>query len=303
MAKVETPAVDCVLDQRAMLGETPFWSEAEQALYWINCEAEPALQRFDPRTGKNQVWAMPERIGALALSECGGVIVALASGVFSCDLASGRLRCMARNAASNLALHEGKCDRQGRFWIGSLDQGLTGLERATEAVIHRLDGGRLSVMIRGIRVVTNGLAWSPDGRRMYWADSTGREIFVADYDGETGTPRNQQSLATVEKQAGIPDGAAVDADGGYWTALFRGSRLRRYTSRGRVDREVQLPISQPTMLAFGGRDFRTVYLTSTRVRLPTDDDSMNGGLFALDLGVQGLPEPLFRHRPVDVSQI
>jgi L-arabinonolactonase len=297
MARRETPAVDCVLDQRAMLGETPFWSEPEQALYWINCEAKPALQRFDPGTGKNRAWAMPERIGALALSESGGVIVALASGVFSCDLVSGQLECLARNAADNLALHEGKCDRQGRFWIGSLDQGPASLGHVTRAVIHRLDGGHLSIIIRGIRVVTNGLAWSPDGRRMYWADSASREIFVADYDVETGTPLNQQLLATVEKSAGIPDGAAIDVDGGYWTALFRGSRLRRYTDQGKVDREVQLPISQPTMLAFGGRDYRTVYLTSTRVRLPPEDDSMNGCLFALDLGVQGLPEPLFRRRP------
>src|ERR1700722_513047 len=292
MTKRESPAVDCVLEQRVMLGETPVWAELEQALYWINCEPEPALQRFDPATGKNRTWAMPERIGGLALTDSRGILVALASGVFSFDQAGGGFNCLAKNSSDHLALHEGKCDRQGRFWIGSIDRGSTGRQR--RAVLHRLDDGHLAVMISDIGVVTNGLAWSPDGRRMYWADSGGRDIFVADYDVDTGTPMNKRLLATVERSAGGPDGAAMDVDGGYWTALFRGSVLRRYTERGKVDREIQLPISQPTMPAFGGRDYRTVYVTSTRVQLPEGDSSKNGCLFALNLDVQGLPEPLFR---------
>jgi L-arabinonolactonase len=294
MTKRESPAVDCVLEQRVMLGETPVWSELEQALYWINCEPEPALQRFDPATGKNRTWGMPERIGALALTNSRRILVALASGVFSFDLASGGFTCLARNDSVHLALHEGKCDRQGRFWIGSIDRSSTRTSRPRRAMLHRLDDGYLTVMISDIGVVTNGLAWSPNGRRMYWADSGGRDIFVADYDVETGTPMNKRLFATVERSAGVPDGAAMDVDGGYWTALFRGSVLRRYTERGEVDREVQLPISQPTMPAFGGSDYRTVYLTSTRVQLPEGDSSKNGCLFALDLNVQGLPEPLFR---------
>ena len=294
MTKRERPAVDCVLEQGVMLGETPVWSELEQALYWINCEPEPALQRFDPATGKNHAWAMPERIGAMALTNSRWILVALASGVFSFDKASGGFGCLAKNDSDHLVLHEGKCDRQGRFWIGSIDRGSPGIDRPRGAVLHRLDDWYLTVMISGIGVVTNGLAWSPDGRRMYWADSGGRDIFVADYDLDTGTPRNQRLFATVERSAGIPDGSAIDVDGGYWTALFRGSVLRRYTERGDVDREVELPISQPTMPAFGGGDYRTVYLTSTRVQLPENDSSKNGCLFALDLGVQGLPEPLFR---------
>ena len=294
MVKRERPAVDCVLEQSAMLGETPVWSELEQALYWINCEPEPALQRFDPASAKNRGWAMPERIGAVALTNSRAILVALASGVYSFDQAGGGFSCLAKNDSDRWPLHEGKCDRQGRFWIGSIYRGATGVDRSRGAVLHRLDEGHLTVMISGVGVVTNGLAWSPEGRRMYWADSGGRNIFVADYDVDTGTPMNQRLFATVERSAGIPDGAAIDVDGGYWTALFRGGVLRRYTQRGDVDREVELPISQPTMPAFGGSDYRTVYLTSTRFELPEDDSSKNGCLFALDLGVQGLPEPLFR---------
>jgi L-arabinonolactonase len=294
MIKKETPTVDCILHQPVMLGETPFWSQAEQALYWINCEPHPALQRFDPATGQNKVWGMPERIGAVALTESSGIIVALASGVFAFDRDTGGLAPLANNEAAHLVLHEGKCDRQGRFWIGSLDQGFLNTGHATGAVFHRLDDGHLSVMIRGIEIVTNGLAWSPDGRRMYWADSRTQEIFVADYDVETGTPLNQRLFAKIEESAGLPDGAAMDVLGGYWIALFQGGALRRYTPDGTIDREVQLPISQPTMPAFGGRDYRTVYLTSTRHGLAEGDDSKNGCLHALDLGVQGLPEPLFR---------
>lgn len=296
MATKETPATECVLSRPVMMGESPVWSHAEQVLYWINVDGEPGLQRFDPSSGANSTWAMRERLGGMALGSSGTVLLALASGIYRYELGSGALTCVARNEAKHLALHEGRCDRQGRFWIGSLDVGFFETGVPSGAVFHRLDRDRLSVEVRGIALCANGLAWSPDGRCMYWADSSTRQIFAADYDVDSGTPRNQRLFATIEETAGMPDGAAVDVDGGYWIALFQGGALRRYTPDGKLDREVQLPISQPTMLGFGGRDLKTAYVTSTYYGLDADESARgaNGCLFALNLGVQGVPEPLFR---------
>ena len=141
-------------------------------------------------------------------------------------------------------------------------------------------------------LVGNGLAFSPDDRFMYWSDSRQGRVFAFDYDIETGSAWNRRLWLETDDSMGRPDGAAVDADGCYWSARFRGSRVIRFTPDGRIDREVQLPVSQVTMCAFGGSDLKTLFITTAAEHLEAPEP-LAGGIFALDAGVAGLPEPHF----------
>lgn len=296
--------VDCVLAAGAQLGETPTWSLAEQVLYWIDMGAwaedgsgvAPSLNRFDPASGATRSWPLAEPIGAFALRD-GGALLALSSGLHDFEFATQRLQLLQASGfdAAQLRYNDGRCDRQGRFWIGQAQQRIgADLPRGLGA-LSRYDGRSLRAMIPGI-TVSNGLAFSPDGRTLYYADVLQWRVYACDYDierGEPGPPRQFLSFP----QGVVPDGAAVDAEGGYWIALYNAGKVARYWPDGRFDREIRLPVSCPTMLAFGGADLGTLYITSASHRLTAAqraEQPLAGGIFSCRPGVRGLAEPLFR---------
>jgi sugar lactone lactonase YvrE len=285
--------VQCVVEAGADTGGSPVWSGAEQALYWVDIPGRK-LYRYDPSTCESDSWDMPAAIGCVALRAGGGLLVALQTGLFGFDPAQGALQHLAAPPydPAGARFNDGRCDRQGRFWVHSMAQ-----PPDRSGQLYRVAGDScMHALVAGLMVGT-GLAFSPDGRTLYHSDShrSVQTIWAWDLDPDDGAIGNRRVFATTHDLAGRPDGAAVDADGCYWTAAHDGWQLIRYTPQGKVDRTIRLPVRRPTMLAFGGRGLDVIFVTSMRPRRddPPAEQPLAGGLFALAVGIQGLPEPRF----------
>ncbi len=287
-------AFECVGDIRHNLAEGPVWSVREQVLYWVNIR-EPAVYRYDPVSRDVGTWRMPAFVGSLAVCEGGGLLVALQGCLARLNLASGQLETMVsiEPEIPGNRCNDGKCDRQGRFWIGTMNEASRGGRIGS---LYRFDADRRLTNIRGGIEIPNGLAWSPDSRIMYFTDTFDRRIFAYDFDRDSGEISACRVLAEFPEGAGVPDGATIDADGFFWTAIYGGGRLHRYAPDGRLDRVVPLPMSQPTSCAFGGVGLDILYVTSASQRLTPEalmHEPLAGAIISVDVGVRGLPEPAF----------
>jgi sugar lactone lactonase YvrE len=192
--------------------------------------------------------------------------------------------------------NDGKCDPLGRFWAGTIWEP----RDAPKAALYCLSRGKLAKKADGI-TTSNGLAWSPSGRTMYWSDTKAHVIHAFDIDVMDGEPSGQRVFARFEPRregeplssyGGRPDGAAVDAEGCYWVAMFEGQRVLRLSPEGEVLAEVRLPVRCPTMPCFGGDDLKTVFVTTARQNRPPAelaDQPLAGCVLAFDVEVPGLP--------------
>ncbi|TMG81932.1 MAG: SMP-30/gluconolactonase/LRE family protein [Betaproteobacteria bacterium] len=284
---------ECALDIKASLGECPVWSVDEQALYWVDINA-PSLNRLDPATGLNTTWPMPQSIGCFALREQGGFVVALRDGIWLASR-NGKLERKVAEAPYDPAHHrfnDGRADARGRFWAGSMNENRDG----STAVLYRFDPDTRLTPVVGNVTVCNGLAFSPDRRTMYHADTPTLEVAAYDFDIDAGTIANRRVFARFSGATDRPDGGAVDSEGCYWSAFYRGGKVVRLSPQGERVAEYAVPAMCPTMCAFGGLDLKTLYVTSARqmrepdelVRLP-----LSGGIFAMRVDTPGMPEPKF----------
>lgn len=283
-----------VLDFQATLGECPLWSVAEQVLYFVDIK-RCRINRYDPATGALGTMELPEEVGCIGLTEGGGFIAGLRSGLWLID-ADGRLRKkLADNPEDQLIsrFNDGGVDPAGRFIAGTVDEtrekGIASLYRYDSRGLTRLAGELLT---------SNGVAFSPDGRRLYHSDTLRYTLYAYDYDPATGEATNRQVFARFgsETDKGRPDGGAVDADGCYWTALFEGGRVQRYAPDGALLAEYPVPAKCPTMIAFGGPDLKTLYCTSASIGRPDEELAeypLSGALFSMRIDVAGLARPLF----------
>jgi L-arabinonolactonase len=285
--------VDCVLDWKAELAEGPVWDPEERVLYWVNIK-DREIHRFDPATGHDRHWKAPADVGSLALRRDGGMIVALKTGFFFFDPPSSFSPVAEPEPdLPDNRFNDGKTDRQGRFWAGSL---YDPDETKPTGSLYRLDTD-LSChrIVEGI-FASNGLAFSPDSATAYYADSRRRTVWAWDFDRDDGTLRNRRIFIELSGSDGVPDGAAVDADGGYWLTQPPAGRVVRYDPRGRIDRVIAMPVSQPTCVAFGGSRMDTLYITSAKYRMPPEKlsrEPLAGAIFATYPGVTGLPDARF----------
>ncbi len=283
----------CVLDIGAALGESPVWSVDEQVLYFVDINA-PSLNRFDPASGHHAAMPMPSSIGSFALRRRGGFIVALRDGVWLAER-DGMLTRKVADAPYDPAHHrfnDGRCDLQGRFFAGSMNEA----RDANTAQLVRIDADFTCTQVLGDMMISNGLAWSPDGRTMYHADTPTRTIRAFDYDAATGMPSRPRDFARFDGATERPDGGAVDSAGNYWTAFFRGGRVVKLSPRGEILADYPVPAMCPTMCAFGGPDLCTLYVTSARADRDADELARfprSGGVFALNVDTPGRPEPRF----------
>lgn len=283
--------VECALRWEATLGEVPVWASRDGLLYWVDIRA-PALHALNLATGANRSWPMPEAIGAVAIHAKGGLLLALASGLARFDPAHAALTPIQPIEADNPTsrLNDGRCDRQGRFWVGSMDRsnpnGGSLYYYHPDGSLHRLFGGIQ---------IPNGLAVSPDGGVLHFCDSPTRRLTRHALDAETGALGPSSPFATCEPPGG-PDGAVFDADGCLWVAHFGGARVTRFTPDGRIDRVIPLPVPCPTACCFGGSGLDTLFVTTARIGLGEDAlraAPLSGSIFAISTGVRGLPEPEF----------
>jgi sugar lactone lactonase YvrE len=286
--------VACALDCRSLLGEGPLWDIATQSLYWVDIKRRE-IHRFQPATGRDEQWSTPEDVGSLALREQGGVVVAMKSGFHFFDPSTRQFTAIANPEADRPEnrFNDGKPDRQGRFWAGSMHDA----ERKPSGALYRLDIDlSCKRMVDGV-ICSNSLCWSPDGRRMYYADSYQHCVWVWDFAIESGEIANRRVFIEIPKQDGEPDGATVDAEGGLWLAQWGGWRVARYDPAGKLERTVRLPVAKPTCPMFGGPDLDTIYVTSASIQLTAAeqrDQPLAGSIFAFQPGIRGLPEARFR---------
>lgn len=285
----EHPQVDCVLPIGAELGEGILWCERTDTVWWVDIRA-PSVNRFNPTTGANTAYPMPEPVGCLALGQDGRILAALASGLAWLDPATGTLTDFTRIEADEprTRLNDGRCDRQGRLWVGSMNRAPEGPGGAFYCATA---DGALRRVIDKVGV-PNCTAFSPDGRTMYFADSPTRKIRAWDLDPSTGEISNERLFAQIADDEGVPDGGTVDAEGHLWVAQWGGSQLSRFRPDGTRERTLPVPVRRPTCMAFGGPNLDILYITSARTGL-TDPRPEEGGLLAVRTGVKGLREARF----------
>jgi L-arabinonolactonase len=280
--------VECAVQCADKLGECALWDERAQRVWWVDIRG-PTLKNFEPARGKLAEHALPEVIGSFAFRVGGGLLAALKSGLFFFDMKSGALEPVARpeEQLSENRFNDGRCDRAGRFWAGTMSDA----KREPLGSLYRLDTDRSCTRVREGVVVPNSIAWSPDSRTMYFADTHRKTIWAYDYDLASGAITKERVF--VDASPGRPDGSCVDAEGCLWNAEYGGWRLVRYTPNGKVDRVIELPVQNPTCCCFGGADFDTLYVTSATQRLTPEElakQPLAGSLFAVRPGVKGLPE-------------
>ncbi|HEX4377549.1 MAG TPA: SMP-30/gluconolactonase/LRE family protein [Steroidobacteraceae bacterium] len=294
--------IEPVWDYAAQTGESPTWSQRDQSLYWIDIQ-QPALHCLRPDRSQHRQWDMPAEIGCFALHVDGEhAIVGLRTGVFKLSLATGALDHLAEAPfdPSLYRFNEGACDSTGRFWLGTMFDP----KRASDAA--RPDQPWHSYMTReGLRthrdfaVVPNGLAWNANDDTMYVAHSQQGIIYAYEFDASIGRLGKRRIFATVPRELGVPDGGTIDAEGGYWSALHGGARLRRYRADGELDFDLPLPVSLPTMCAFGGPRYDTLYITSASAGMDAaqrEREPWAGKLLCVQLSMCGRPPGLFCQR-------
>ena len=284
-------AVEPVGDVTAALGEGPYWVPEDDCLLWVDIEGARLHRTYFP-SGET-VTDSPGPVSAAFPAVGGGILIAGGAALTLLFPAERGGQWVARTIADTPAregirFNDAGVDPAGRVWAGSMH--MTEAEPVGE--LYRLDaGGRLNPVVKNV-TVSNGLGWSPDGSRMYYADSPLRRVDVFDYDPATGEAFARRAFADLSEAEGVPDGLTVDADGCVWVAMWGGSALRRLTPEGQPDAVLPVPVSQPTSCAFGGPGLADLYITSARVGL-TDDQlaaqPLAGRLLHARPGPVGLP--------------
>ena len=290
------PSVECVVPGGALLGECPVWSGREGLLYWVDIEGR-AIHRYDPARGVDEQRPVPGRPGSIALTADPGQLLVAAENrlaFFDWGREAWTEWVVLEPEGTGNRLNDGRCDPAGRFWVGSMfDPAAAG---RFSGILHRVAPDGEAMAVRRKVGVANGLAFSPDGGTMYWADTARETVWAYDYDVATGAALRERVFLDFGPLPGRPDGACVDQDGCYWIACVHGWAVLRVRPDGVVDRRIELPVEKPTMPAFGGSDLRTLFVTSigrggSAPGAPGQREA--GGLFALEPGTGGLPEPSF----------
>ncbi len=305
------------------LGEGVLWCDRDEVVYWTDI-ARSQLWRYRPADGTVTTWPMPERLAAIALCEAEGwLLLALASRLAFfqpernelrnvLDLvvpAAGRLPMnpAPRGAGQRPAppviappdcrANDGACDRQGRFVFGMLHEPTAGPKQPIAPFLRLNADFTLDILPLPTVAISNSIAFSPSGERMYFCDSLQKQILQCDYGDTLGPAR---LFVDLRDEPGEPDGSAIDAEGALWNARWGDARVVRYRPDGVEDRSLPMPVSQPTRPAFGGGARQTLYITSAHEGLDAAArarDPLAGHLFAYDSGTAGLPEPRFAGNP------
>jgi sugar lactone lactonase YvrE len=285
----------------SVLGESPLWHPAEQVLYWCDIPGH-ALNCYDPTCGVHERWPFDTDVACCAPLMEGGLLLALRSGLVRFDPASGESHPLidAPYDTATERFNDGKADPQGRLWVGTIHD-----LREPKAALYRYMSGRIE-RIAGDITVSNGLAWSPDARTLYWADTKAHAVYAFDFERAGGAITNRRVFAQfafktpdqdLSTYGGRPDGAAMDVEGHYWCAMFEGARLLRIAPDGRIVREVPLPVRCPTMPCFGSADLKTLYITTAREKRAADElarEPLAGCVLQMRVEVPGLPANVAR---------
>jgi sugar lactone lactonase YvrE len=291
------------------LGESPFWHPLEQQLYWVDIAAK-LICRSNVFMGTVQTWAMPSEPGCIAPAHDGGLVIALRDGIYLAGEWGGELRKIAQldYPIATTRANDGKCDALGRFWVGTYYEPRDLPCAALYCVDARGHGDVHVRQMASQSQVANGLAWSPDNKTLYWADTGGGVVHAWDWEASSNVKSRQRDFAQFPVKPagwqvgqygyyGRPDGAAVDSAGNYWVAMYEGARVLQIAPTGDVIADIATPAQCPTMLCFGGDDLQTLYLTTARQKRPETELEIypqSGCVFSMRVSVPGLPVNFFQ---------
>jgi len=282
-----------VCDAQATLGEGAIWHPVHQRLNWLDID-RGLLFEFDPGSRQNESWQLPAKVGTVVPAAHGGFLVALQTGIHHFNPANGQCRLLVNPITDpSIRFNDGKCDPSGRFWVGTLHMG----GQKNKAKLYRYDpDGTLSVMLEPVSN-SNGIVWTSDARTLYYVDTPTSTIQAFDFDREHGSITNQRVAIRIPPEQGMPDGMTIDANDHLWVALWGGGCVHCYDPlSGKLLYKVTVPAPHTTSCAFGGPDLNTLYITSARAELPSDQLAaypQSGGLFAVQLPVAGVPAHCF----------
>ena len=293
-----------VTTQPCALGESPFWHPTEQQLYWVDIPGQQ-LHRCNVFMGSVESWAMPSEPGCIAPAASGGLVIALRDGIYRAHQWGGALQLLAaaQHDTTTTRFNDGKADPSGRFWAGTMFEPRT----AASAQLFSLDGGALQVKVSHA-TIANGLAWSPNAKTIYWADTPTHTVRAWDWNQHTNTMSGERVFKQwpgkpagwqfgTAGYGGRPDGAAVDVEGNYYVAMFEGARLCKLSPSGQELASIDLPALCPTMPCFGGDDLKTLYVTTAsyqRSAAELQAFPQSGCVFSARVDVPGLPVNFYR---------
>lgn len=290
------PAVECVLRAGAAVGEGAVWCAESRRLLWVDVWAR-RLHRYDPATGLDQHWALPQRVGCVAPAGPDQAMLGLESGLYLFTFSRAELRVHALLAHPDQnRCNDSTLDTHGRLWCGTMH--LQGLKGPSSGELYVLDGEGAPRRHLGGLGLPNGLACAPDGKRLYLSDShpAVNRVWSFELDPASGALGARSLFLDCAAMPGRPDGATVDADGCYWLAATDGWEVLRVTPDGRIDRRIALPVAKPSKVAIGGARLDTLFITSIAATLGEEERAaqpLAGGLFAVHVGPIGVAGPRF----------
>ena len=284
---------ECVWPVGAQLGEGPCWSAAEEAVWFVDIKGR-AIHRYHEPTAQTRSWRAPSEPGFILPARDGSMVAGLKSGLHRFNPATGEFKLMqvVEPQAPNNRLNDGFVAQDGHLWFGSMDDN----EKDPTGALYQLVKG-------GARrrddkyVITNGPTESPDGRTLYHTDTLQKVIYVFDK-GSDGTLTNRRVFARIGEGDGYPDGPITDITGCIWSGLYGGWGINRYSADGRKLSKLPMPVANVTKAAFGGKDLRTLYVTTAWKGLSDKErsqQSLAGGLFRVRVDVAGLPQGIISH--------
>jgi sugar lactone lactonase YvrE len=281
-----------IIEAGNTLGECPVWDARTQSLWWTDIQERRLFRHAQDGTVTR--FATPERLCSFGLTQDDGVLIAaFESGIALYEPEKQSVTWLARPPLpAGVRFNDGRVDRQGRFWSGTMAEGDGAAPLGT---LYCLDRARALTEHESGIAISNSLCWSPDGTRLYFADSPRRTIFVYDFDTRAGTLSNRRIFAATPEGA-YPDGANVDAEGYLWSAQWGASRVVRYAPDGAIDSVIDLPTEQPSCIAFGGPDLDLLFVTTARDGLAPDTIARQphcGDVFVYKVASKGLPDGRF----------
>jgi sugar lactone lactonase YvrE len=288
--------IQCVVDAKALLGEGVCWDAEAQCLWWLDIFAQ-AIHRYEPKTGQSTTISTPMRPGCLAVRRQGSLVVAMGDGFYFLDPARGRFESIVNVEADipETRMNDGKTDRQGRFWSGTVFEADGQTPRPIGSLYCLNENLTTKKAATGF-VCSNGLAWSPDSRKLYFTDSATPYVWQWDFDASTGEMDRREVFIDLSAEQAVGDGATVDAEGCYWLTLPFKGKVHQYDPSGKLMRAISLPTDTPTCCEFGGPELDILYVSTATLRRVPDqlrDQPWAGALLAIDTGSKGLPGSAF----------
>lgn len=275
---------ELMLDARATLGEGPAWDATTGTLYWVDILEKRIFAGYD------MLLQLDDFVGCLAPCTNGHLILGLHTSLGDLDPATGRLEPLVPldSEPSTNRINDGKCDPAGRFFAGTMDMN----EKKASGALYSFDGRQLTRLLDGIRI-SNGLAWSPDHKTLYYIDTPTREVQAFDYQSATGQIGNPRPVIRVDPSLGWPDGMTSDAQGNVWIAMWGGAQVTRWDpTTGNLLEQIPVPALHTSSCVFGGRDMNELYVTSARTGMSRADLNQyphSGGLFKIETKTEGMP--------------